>query len=97
MCSPWRIAFFGAAVVLLLLRTMTMHEAYETVEWHVLILLGALIPISHALHDTGGTELLAELAAAGGGAGLPGIWALAAGAGDHAWWSRRSCTTRRRC
>ena len=55
------VAFFLAAVVLLLMRTMTMHEAYETVEWHVLILLGALIPVTHALKDTGGTALLANL------------------------------------
>ena len=57
--APIAIAFFGAAVVLLLLRVMTMHEAYDTVEWHVLILLGALIPISHAVRDTGGTALVA--------------------------------------
>ncbi len=54
------VAFFGAAVILLLLRTMTMHEAYKTVEWHILFLLGALIPLSHAVRDTGGTELLAR-------------------------------------
>ncbi len=54
------VAFFGAAVVLLLLRTMTMHEAYKTVEWHILFLLGALIPLSHAVRDTGGTDLLAR-------------------------------------
>jgi di/tricarboxylate transporter len=54
------VAFFGAAVVLLLLRTMTMHEAYETVEWHILILLGALIPLSHAVQMTGGTDLIAN-------------------------------------
>ena len=54
------VAFFGAAVVLLLLRTMTMHEAYRTVEWHILFLLGALIPLSHAVRDTGGTDLLAR-------------------------------------
>ena len=54
------VAFFGAAVILLLLRTMTMHEAYKTVEWHILFLLGALIPLSHAVRDTGGTDLLAR-------------------------------------
>jgi di/tricarboxylate transporter len=54
------VAFFGAAVVLLLLRTMSMHDAYRTVEWHILFLLGALIPLSHAVRDTGGTELLAR-------------------------------------
>ena len=54
------VAFFGAAVILLLLRTMTMHEAYRTVEWNILFLLGALIPLSHAVRDTGGTDLLAR-------------------------------------
>ena len=57
--APVTIAFFGAAVVLLILRVMTMHEAYNAVEWHVLILIGALIPISHAVRDTGGTDLIA--------------------------------------
>ncbi len=52
-------AFFGAAVVLLALRAMTMHEAYETMEWHVLVLLAALIPVSHAVQTTGGTDLIA--------------------------------------
>ncbi len=62
------VAFFGAAVILLLLRTMTMHEAYRVVEWHILFLLGALIPLSHAVRDTGGTDLLARgLEAATGG------------------------------
>ncbi|RYE95230.1 MAG: SLC13 family permease, partial [Oxalobacteraceae bacterium] len=69
------VAFFLAAVAMLLLRTMTMHEAYETVEWHVLILLGALIPVTHALQDTGGTALLANLVLSVV-QGLPGVWAL---------------------
>lgn len=69
------VAFFLAAVAMLLLRTMTMHEAYETVEWHVLILLGALIPVTHALQDTGGTALLANLVLSVV-QGLPGTWAL---------------------
>ncbi|MFL6798709.1 MAG: SLC13 family permease [Xanthobacteraceae bacterium] len=56
---PVAVAFFGAAVVLLLLRSMTMHEAYHTMEWHILILLGALIPLSHAVQTTGGTDLIA--------------------------------------
>ncbi len=69
------VAFFLAAVVMLLLRTMTIHETYETMEWHVLILLGALIPVTHALKDTGGTQLLANglLSVV---QGLPGVWAL---------------------
>ena len=56
---PVAVAFFGAAVVLLALRAMTMREAYGTVEWSVLILLGALIPVSEAIRTTGGTDLIA--------------------------------------
>lgn len=52
-------AFFGAAVVLLLLRVMSMHDAYATVEASVIVLLAALIPLSEAIQTTGGTELLA--------------------------------------
>jgi di/tricarboxylate transporter len=74
--APVAVAFFGAAVVLLLLRVMTMHEAYETVEWHVLILLGALIPISHAVQTTGGTALIAGLMLHAV-QGMPGMGALA--------------------
>ena len=56
---PVAIAFFGAAVTMLLIRAMTLKEAYDTVEWPILILLGALIPVSDALRTTGGTELIA--------------------------------------
>lgn len=56
---PVAIAFFGAAVTLLALRALAMREAYETVEWSVLILLGALIPVSEMIRTTGGAELIA--------------------------------------
>lgn len=57
---PVAMAFFGAAVLLLALRVMTMHEAYETIEWPVIVLLGALIPVSDAVRATGGTDLIAS-------------------------------------
>jgi di/tricarboxylate transporter len=56
---PVAIAFFGAAVVLLLARSLSLREAYDVVEWPILILLGALIPVSDALRTTGGTDLIA--------------------------------------
>jgi di/tricarboxylate transporter len=56
---PVAVAFFGAAVLLLLLRTLSKHEAYDAVEWPVLVLLGALIPVSEAVQTTGGTDLIA--------------------------------------
>ncbi|RFC61859.1 SLC13 family permease [Fulvimarina endophytica] len=53
-------AFFGAAVVLLLLRVMSMNEAYHSVEASVIVLLAALIPLSEAIETTGGTTLIAD-------------------------------------
>lgn len=53
------IAFFGAVVVVLLTRCMTPTEAYGAIEWPVLILFGALIPISDAIGRTGGADLMA--------------------------------------
>ena len=61
---PIAIAFFGAATILLLLRSLTLREAYDTVEWPILVMLGALIPVSDALRTTGATDLIAGWLAA---------------------------------
>ncbi len=55
---PVTVAFFAASV-LLLVRALTPQEAYNAVEWPVIVLLGALIPVSEAVRSTGGTELIA--------------------------------------
>ncbi len=56
---PVAIAFFGAAVAILVIRALTLREAYDVIEWPLLIMLGALIPVSDALRTTGGTDLIA--------------------------------------
>ena len=53
------IGFLGAAVAMLVLQLLTLKEAYEAIEWPVLILFGALIPVSEALQSTGATGLVA--------------------------------------
>jgi di/tricarboxylate transporter len=53
------VGFFGAAVAVLALQLLTLKEAYEAIEWPVLILFGALIPVSEALQTTGATGLVA--------------------------------------
>jgi di/tricarboxylate transporter len=70
------IAFFGAAVILLLTRVLTPREAYEVVDWPILILLGSLIPVSEALRTTGGTDLIAGWLSGAAGA-LPPMGSLA--------------------
>lgn len=56
---PVTFAFFGAAVLILLSGALTLKEAYDSIEWPILILIGALIPVSEALRTTGATELVA--------------------------------------
>jgi di/tricarboxylate transporter len=73
---PVAIAFFGAAVVMLLVRALTLREAYDVMEWPILVLLGALIPVSDALRTTGGTELIAGWLSAAGDL-LPPLGTLA--------------------
>jgi len=70
------IAFFGAAVILLVTRSLSLRDAYDVVEWPILIMLGALIPVSDALRTTGGTELIAGWLSIAAGQ-LPALGALA--------------------
>ncbi|HWE47410.1 MAG TPA: SLC13 family permease [Caulobacteraceae bacterium] len=53
------VAFFGAALLVVLSGAITMREAYNSLEGQVLILIGALTPLSEAVRATGGTELIA--------------------------------------
>ncbi len=57
---PVSIAFFSAAVVMLVIRALNLREAYEAVDWPILVMLGALIPVSDSLRTTGGTDLVAS-------------------------------------
>jgi Di- and tricarboxylate transporters len=56
---PVAVAFFGAGVLLVLFGSITLREAYETIEWPIIVMLGALIPVSEAIRTTGGTDLIA--------------------------------------
>jgi di/tricarboxylate transporter len=56
---PIAIAFFGTAVLLMLTRAISLRDAYEAIEWPILVMFGALIPVSDALHTTGATDVIA--------------------------------------
>ena len=70
------VAFFGAAVLLLLTKSLTLRAAYDAIEWPILIMLGALIPVSDALRTTGATELIASMLSATA-SGLPSVAMIA--------------------
>jgi di/tricarboxylate transporter len=57
---PVAIAFLSAVVLLGVLRVMPLNDMYAAVDWPVVVLLAALIPVTAALEKTGGTELIAS-------------------------------------
>jgi len=74
--APIAIAFFGASLALLVTRSLSLREAYEAIEWPILILLGALIPVSQAVRTTGATDVVAGWLSVAASA-LPAVGALA--------------------
>jgi di/tricarboxylate transporter len=56
---PVEVAFFVAAVAVILLRLLTLKEAYDAIDWPILVMLGCLIPVGGALKDTGADALIA--------------------------------------
>ena len=67
---PVQVAFVAGAVGMILAKTLTLQEAYQAVDWPILILLGAMIPVGGALETTGAAQSIASLLLHNG-AGLP--------------------------
>lgn len=55
---PAHVAFFGAAVVIILTQQISLKTAYGAIEGPVIVMLGALIPVGEALKETGVTDVL---------------------------------------
>jgi di/tricarboxylate transporter len=54
------VAFVSAVGAMILLETISLRQAYEAIEWPIIVLLGALIPIGMAMQETGATALIAH-------------------------------------
>ncbi len=54
------VAFVAGAMAMILFELVSLREAYESINWPILILLGAMIPVGEALEVTGGAQLIAD-------------------------------------
>lgn len=70
---PAAAALTGAVVGLVFLRAISMREVYEAVDWQVIVLLAAMIPVGGALETTGGAQVLADTIALLAGTADPHI------------------------
>jgi di/tricarboxylate transporter len=55
-----QIAFLLGAMAMVLVGLVALREAYQSVDWPIIVLLGALIPVGGALETTGGAQLVAD-------------------------------------
>jgi di/tricarboxylate transporter len=56
---PVPIAFFGAAVLMVLFKAIPVREVYSAIDGPILVMLAALIPVSDSLRATGLTDIAA--------------------------------------
>ena len=57
---PAAISFASGVVAFMVLRVVPMRKLYEAIDWPVIVLLGAMIPIAVAMERTGLADLLAQ-------------------------------------
>ncbi|MGB7295774.1 MAG: SLC13 family permease [Candidatus Aminicenantales bacterium] len=57
---PIQVALVLAVVLMVLSGLISMRELYESVDWSVIVLLGALIPVGRALETSGGAGTIAH-------------------------------------
>ncbi|MEM9553796.1 MAG: SLC13 family permease [Acidobacteriota bacterium] len=69
---PAQVAFAAAALAMVLTRIVRLRDAYQAIDWPILVLLGAMIPVGGALEASGGAATMAHaLSAVGGHLPLP--------------------------
>lgn len=54
-----QVSFVTAIAILVLTRFVTLQDAYQAIDWPIIVLLGAMIPVGVALETTGGAERIA--------------------------------------
>jgi di/tricarboxylate transporter len=50
----------GGAITMVLMKSLTMDQAYQAIEWRSVVLVAGMLPLGVALQKTGGAAFLAE-------------------------------------
>lgn len=57
---PVQTAFTAAALAMVLTKLLSLREAYESIEWPIIVLIGAMIPLGEVMESTGGAKLIGQ-------------------------------------
>jgi len=71
---PIAVAFIAAIILYVITGILPLRDLYRHIDWPVIVLLGAMIPVGQALHNTGADLLIAQSIA--GTAGTLPVWAV---------------------
>ncbi|WP_410790852.1 SLC13 family permease [Kribbella sp. C-35] len=74
---PAAMAGLLAATAMVLARVVRPQQAYRAISWQIVVLIGALIPLSGAIQSSGGADRIAGLIVDAVGAGRPYLLLLA--------------------
>ncbi|MDO9582669.1 MAG: SLC13 family permease [Desulfomicrobium sp.] len=58
---PAAVSFAAGVLASMALRTVPLRSVYEAVDWPVVVLLGALLPVAGAMQNTGAANFMASL------------------------------------
>ena len=57
--APPAVALMAAAVLTVVFRALPLRELYTAVDWSVIVLIGAMLPVGGTLESTGATDVIA--------------------------------------
>ncbi len=58
---PLPVAFAAGALVMILSRCITSEEAYSSIDWRLLVLIGAMMAFGRAMEETGAAAWISEV------------------------------------
>ncbi len=72
--TPIVIAATLGALIMVLSRCLTVKEAYDSIDWPIILMIAGTLPLGHAMQNSGAAELLSNMII--GGVGSFGPWAV---------------------
>ena len=70
--APIVIAATLGTLVMVMTKCLTIKEAYNSIDWPIILLIAGTLPLGHAMENSGAARLLADLII--GGVGSYGPW-----------------------
>jgi di/tricarboxylate transporter len=74
--APIALAAVLGSLIMVLSRCLTIKEAYDSIDWPIILLIAGTLPLGHAMDNSGAAKLLADMII--GGVGSFGPWVVLA-------------------